>query len=54
MEKIKSKSLKRGRSRVCSVVGCNNGDYNLSKWEEEFCDIHKTAHNDCSCDPPFK
>ena len=54
MEKGRGKSLKRSRSRVCSVVGCSNGDYKLSKWKDDICEIHNIAHDACSCEPPFK
>ena len=46
---METKSKKRGRSRVCSIIGCSNGDYQLAKWREE----HTKIHNSCSCDAPF-
>ena len=53
MENKTSSSRKRSRSRVCSVIGCNNGDYQLSKWREEICKIHNEPQESCGCDPPF-
>ena len=46
-------SAKRSRSRCCSVSGCSNGDYVLSKWKEEICAEHEINFGTCSCDQPF-
>ena len=51
--KEKPNSKKRSRSRVCAVIGCPNGDYQLSLWLEEDCKKHKQKQKDCPCDPPF-
>ena len=54
METKSSKSKKRGRSRVCAVINCSNGDYKLSKWREEMCEKHHDQlHETCGCEPPF-
>lgn len=50
MEKKTSKSKKRGRSRICCVIGCSNGDYQLAKWKEN----HEEIHKSCSCEPLFE
>ena len=49
-------SAKRARSRCCCVMGCKNGDYELSKWRESRCDVHSVNHNEekCNCEAPFQ
>ena len=29
-------------STHCALIGCTNGDYKLSKWQQEECKIHKS------------
>ena len=44
-------------SRHCAVViGCSNGDYKLSRWNQEESDIHKVLHHNvgCTCEQLFK
>ena len=50
----KTKSLKKKRARICSIIDCPNGDYRLSKWYDEICNKHGKKHEECSCDPPFQ
>ena len=47
MEKSKTKSQKRRHSRTCSVIGCCNGDYRISKWEEKIYNLHEIPHGAC-------
>ena len=47
---------KRARFRCCFVMGCKNGDYELSKWRESRCDVQSAYHNEkkCDCEAPFQ
>lgn len=41
--------------RMCAVIGCNNSQRKLYRWNEEVCDLHETKkHRDCPCILPFK
>ena len=33
----------------CTVLSCSNSDYNLSRWQQEECEIHKVFHNNAGC-----
>ncbi|XP_071481997.1 uncharacterized protein [Diadema antillarum] len=41
--------------KLCAVVGCSNGSYQLDKWKQGKCSKHQTFNGlgCCDCDPPF-
>ncbi|XP_065666922.1 uncharacterized protein LOC124813812 isoform X2 [Hydra vulgaris] len=53
---MKPQSLKRKKSMGCAVFGCNNSQYNLEVWRNEFCEIHKVLRSSltCTCLEPYK